>query len=215
MFVARLNNLKLAEKSKKLELKGFETANGKFAPKSRNLSRSNWITIPQTTSSELMEFIGLIVSEGYVSEDGITFANNDKCLRERYKILLKKLFKIEKSKEYRDGRVVVYSKTLVAFLKLFKMMPGKKQLSIPPLFYTLPKQVIAAFIQVYFHAYGCVTITNKNSNVRYMMRGFNISRKFTNAVAYCGESPRVNASSGIDFIFDLQLLQVFHNGLSV
>ena len=159
MFVARLNKLDLPEKSQELTLGGFEHRNGSYAPKGRNLSRSNWIKIPKKTSPKLLEFLGLVVSEGYVAEDGVTFANNDQTLRNLFKSLLKNLFAITKTKEYADGRVVVYSKTLVAFLSLFDLRPGKKQPKIPSLFYNLPKKEIAAFTRGYFDGDGTVSMT--------------------------------------------------------
>ncbi len=160
-LVARLNKINLPQKSQKIKLDGFEEKDSKLAPAGRNLSRSNWISVPKTTSTELMELIGLIMAEGYVHEDGITFANNDEKIRNRYKGLLKNLFAISKTTEYSDGRVVAYSKVLSRLMALFGMLPGKKKPVIPPFFYKLPKEEVAAFVQGYFDGDGCVALTNE------------------------------------------------------
>lgn len=178
MFIARINKITLPELSKTLSVEQgehrLECKNKKFAIKSRNISRSNFITLPQKSSPHLLEFIGYVVSEGYVAEDSIIFTNNDAVLRERFKQLLVELFGIHKTKEYHGGRVVVYSKTLVLFLKLFGLMPGKKIPQIPSFFYTLPKQEIAAFIQAYFDGDGCVALSNNYPTPKI----FSISKEF-------------------------------------
>ncbi|MBI3034349.1 AAA family ATPase [Candidatus Woesearchaeota archaeon] len=157
-FIARINQLELLEASQKISLHGFEEKDGKQAPKGRNISRSNWVKIPEKTSSDFMEFLGLVMSEGYISDDGITFSNNDPDIRNRYKELLNALFSIKKSKEYPDGRVVVYSKVLPALLSQFGMPPGKKTPVVPPVFYSLPKEEVASFIQGYFDGDGTVAM---------------------------------------------------------
>ncbi|MBI4438858.1 AAA family ATPase [Candidatus Woesearchaeota archaeon] len=157
-FVARVNKIDLEESSQKLSLEGLEKKNGKKAPKGRNLSRSNWITIPEQTSPDFLEYLGLVMSEGYVSEDGITFTNNDEMLRERYKDLLRSLFAITNPREYPDGRVIVYSKTLAALIKESGMLHGKRNPAIPPLFYSLPKEEVAAFVKGYFDGDGTVSM---------------------------------------------------------
>ncbi len=162
-MVARINKLDLPEESYNIDVKGIEnietTAAGSVL-KSKNLSRSNVIKLPSKTSPELLEFLGFIVSEGYISEDGITFSNYDKKLRTRFKNLMRQLFGIEKTKEYKDGRVVVYSKLLVKYLELLGFT-GKNKVRIPEYFYTLPKNEITSFIRGYFEGDGTVSRTGQ------------------------------------------------------
>ncbi len=166
-FVARLNKIATEERPEAIHvsrIKGIIKKGGRYALKSKNLSRSNFISLPCKTSPELLEFLGLIVSEGSISREGdsVVFANKDEKLLQRYKELLSELFGVENSKEYEheaDVRIAVYSKTLVEFLRLLGFAYGRK-LSIPGYFYKLPKKETEAFIRGYFEGDGTVSIMN-------------------------------------------------------
>ncbi|MDO8480928.1 MAG: AAA family ATPase [Nanoarchaeota archaeon] len=161
MFVARVNKLDLPNESKETELpQKVVVKGGKYSLPSKNVSRSNFISLPRKTSPDLLEYVGLLVAEGNISKEGdaITFCNLDPALKARYKELLKNLFGIAEVKEYKDGRVVIYSKTLSAFLEQFGLFAGKKQLNVPGYFYTIPKEEIAAFIRGYFDGDGTVAL---------------------------------------------------------
>ncbi len=172
-FVARLNKIATEERSETIDamkIKGLVEKGGKYALKSRNLSRSNFISLPEKTSPELLEFLGLIVSEGSISKkgDSIVFANKDEKLLQRYRELLSGLFGILETREYRDApgvRVATYSKVLVEFIKLLGYAYGSK-IVIPGYFYKLPKDEIEAFIRGYFEGDGTVNIM-KISGVDY------------------------------------------------
>ena len=164
-YVARLNDIKTEEKSHTIhinKIKNLVKTNSRYVIKSRNLSRSNHIKLPYKTSEELMEFLGLLVSDGNISKkgDAITFANNDNCLIDRFKHLLEKLFDITKTKKYEDGRLVVYSKTLVEFLKHIGFEWDNK-VTMPGYFYKLPRKQVMAFIRGYFDGDGTVAMTGK------------------------------------------------------
>ncbi len=170
IFVARLNKLKLEEKSKKIDIKNIQNlveGDGLYSTKSRNLERSNFIRLPEKTSKEILEFLGLIVSEGNISKkgDAITFCNNDPVLRDNYKKLVSEIFGINKFKEYKDGRVVIYSKLLIQFLKILGFGCYSK-LKIPAYFYKLPKEEVQAFIRGYFDGDGTVSLM-KTKNLVY------------------------------------------------
>ncbi len=172
-FVARLNKITTEEKSQDIDvnkIKGIIQENGKCALAGKNISRSNFISLPSKTSPELLEFLGLIVSEGSISkkDDSIVFANKDEKLLQRYRELLSGLFGILETKEYRNDtgvRVATYSKVLVEFLKILGFAYGSK-LAIPGYFYKLPKGEIASFIRGYFEGDGTVSIM-KISGVDY------------------------------------------------
>ena len=177
-YIARINDIETTERMQLLrpnKIKGLVKVDGKFALKSRNLSRSNFIKLPETTSEALLEFLGLLVSDGNISKKGdcITFANNDNELKDRFKLLLKSVFEISKTKQYPDGRVVVYSKTLVKFLDHIGFKAENK-LNIPAYFYKLPKKQIMAFIRGYLDGDGTIAMTNNYPTPKL----FSISRSF-------------------------------------
>ncbi|MGF3584151.1 MAG: AAA family ATPase [Thermoplasmatota archaeon] len=163
-YIARLNEIETKEKSYKIRPEKIENIMkiGKgYTLKNRNLTRSNIINLPATTSEELMEFLGLLISDGSICKRGesVAFSNNNEHLRKKFKHLLKRVFNITKSKEYNDGRVVVYSKTLIAFLNHLEFRYDNK-LHIPGYFYKLPRNEIKAFIRGYFDGDGTVAMTN-------------------------------------------------------
>ena len=160
-YVARLNKVDTEERPEKIDIskiKGIINKNGKYSMKSRNIERSNFISLPEKTSPELLEFLGFIVSEGSISKkgDGIIFANIDNELREMFKSLCKKLFGIEKFAEYSE-RIAVYSNTLVKYIEILGFTSASK-LAIPGYFYKLPKEEIMAFVSGYFDGDGTVNV---------------------------------------------------------
>jgi SpoVK/Ycf46/Vps4 family AAA+-type ATPase len=162
-YIARINNIFTEEDSYEIHPEKITTLvknNDKYAVKSKNISRSNFIKLPGKTSEDLMEFLGLLVSDGNISKkgDAITFANNDPELINRFKMLLENLFGITKTKKH-DCRLVTYSKTLIKFLEHIGFEWNKK-ITIPGYFYKLPKQEIRAFVRGYFDGDGTVAMTD-------------------------------------------------------
>ena len=108
-YVAKINQVDIKGKSKEIKftLKNLIKKNNKYTLESRNLSRSNWLKLPNKTSCNLMELLGLMMSDGHIHKtlDGITFSNDDKKLKSRFKELCTKLFDINKFTEYKDGRI--------------------------------------------------------------------------------------------------------------
>ncbi|RLJ02127.1 MAG: hypothetical protein DRP10_02270 [Candidatus Aenigmatarchaeota archaeon] len=158
-FVAKVDKIELPEENLKIDLRKIPNLierNGKYALKSKNQDRSNFIRLPKQMNKELMEFLGLIVSEGSIFEDSIVFSNNEKYLKDKFKKLLRDLFGIEKVKEYKS-RVVFYSKVLVEYLKLLGYTKNNK-LVIPAYFYKLSKEEIGSFVKGYFEGDGSVNI---------------------------------------------------------
>lgn len=164
-FVARVNNISTEERPERIDLvriEGLVEKNGKYSIKGRNLSRSNYILLPQETSAELLELLGLVVAEGSINKrgDGIEFANIDPALRKRFKALCKHVFGIEKFTEQTE-KMAVHSNTLVKYLALIGFVYGKK-LAVPGYFYRLPKNQIQAFVRGYFEGDGTVSIIKIN-----------------------------------------------------
>ncbi len=162
-FIAKLNQVKVKEKSHKINfsIQNLVEKNSLYTIKSRNLSRSNWIRLPNKTSPELMELLGLVMSDGHIDKrkESIVFANKDDLLRQRFKKLAKGLFAIDSLKEYKDGRVTIYSKVLSEYFIKLGIDSGKKESKIPSYMYSLPKKEIESFVKGYFDGDGCVAIT--------------------------------------------------------
>lgn len=168
-YVARINKVQTEEKSYEVNpdnIHRIVEKSGKYAIKSRNLSRSNFIRLPKKTSPELMEFLGLIVSEGSIDKrgDGISFANIDTRLRERFKELCRNIFDITHFHDDKE-KISAYSKTLVEYLRLLGFENGKKVI-IPGYFFELPKEEVAAFVKGYFEGDGTVSIV-KIKGIKY------------------------------------------------
>lgn len=164
-YVARINHFETKEITHCFHPESLENIiekDGKYCINSRNLSRSNFIRLPNESSNDLMEFLGLLISDGNISKNGdaVTFSNNDSILIDRYIQLLENIFDITKTKRYPDGRVVVYSKTLIMFLDHIGFS-YKTKLTIPGYFYTLQKSQIRSFIRGYFDGDGTVAMTEE------------------------------------------------------
>jgi len=166
-FIARLNKINLPEESYKVPIEKLKERfqlvekDNKYTIKSKNLSRSNFIKLPEKTSSELMELLGLLVSDGNISKkgDSIGFYNKDLDLINRFKFLVKEVFEITEFKEKNDGEilgVIVYSKLLVNFLDLLGFSNENKE-NIPYYFFRLTKNEIKAFVKGYFDGDGTVS----------------------------------------------------------
>jgi len=166
-FVARLNKINLPEESYDIPFDLLKKnlpiieKNDKYAVKSINLSRSNFIKLCKKTSPELLELLGLIVSDGNISnkEDGIGFYNKDNELIERFKFLMNEVFEINNFKEKNQGDckgVVFYSKLLVKYLEILGFTNDNKE-NIPAYFFKLPKSEIRAFVRGYFDGDGTVS----------------------------------------------------------
>jgi len=166
-FIARLNKINLDEESYNIQIDKLREKNeliekdGKYAIKSKNLSRSNFITLPKKTSSELLELLGLIVSDGNISnkEDSIGFYNNDRDLIERFEYLMSKVFgsnNFKHKEEKNNFGSIIYSKLLVEYFKLIGFSNEKKEV-IPPYFFKLPVNEVQSFIRGYFDGDGTVS----------------------------------------------------------
>lgn len=167
-FAARANKLDLDEKSYTISIdeikKKFSVIekDKKYAIKSRNLSRSNFIRLPEKTSPELLELLGLIVSDGNIGTkgDSVGFYSDDKDLIERFKFLMNKVFEADNFKEKNVGNLfgsVVYSKLLVEYLKEVLGFSNENKENIPPYFFNLPKAEVEAFVRGYFDGDGTVS----------------------------------------------------------
>jgi signal recognition particle subunit SRP54 len=115
------------------------------------------ITMPLFLTSEFVEFIGYVMSDGHIEKKYIEIVTEDQEIIKRLTELSKLLFNIS-PKVRRDLRtnkmyiVLFCSKTLVEVFKIFGLNPGKKgvNLQIPKQILLSNEDVIKSFIKAYF-----------------------------------------------------------------
>jgi SpoVK/Ycf46/Vps4 family AAA+-type ATPase/intein/homing endonuclease len=187
-FVARLNKVNLKEKSYKIPVEKLNKKldliekNGKVTIKNKNLPRSNFIKLPKKTSPELLELLGLIVSDGNISGkgDSIGFYNKNPDLINRFQFLITKVFGIENFKEKNQKGVlgsIVYSKLLTKYLEILDFTNKNKE-HIPSYFFNLPKKEIQSFIRGYFDGDGTVSKLKIKGMVYPTPVLYNVKREF-------------------------------------
>ncbi|MBS3166845.1 hypothetical protein J4403_01400 [Candidatus Woesearchaeota archaeon] len=113
------------------------------------VNKINEINLPKISSTNLMEFLGLYMGDGWIRESkaevGFALPRNKKG-RERLITLYKKIFNISlkpKDKNY----VYIYSLNLVRFIESLKFNKGAKNKIVPAWIFTLPLKEKEAFIQ--------------------------------------------------------------------
>ncbi len=120
------------------------------------------IKVPEKTSPELLEFLGLMISDGNISKDlmKVTFCNTSNELRERFKQLVKKLFNIPEERVWGDKeRLMINSKQLSEFLtQSCELISGKKTgLRIPSFVFKCSEEEVSAFIKGCFAGDGTIS----------------------------------------------------------
>jgi len=112
------------------------------------------IRIPEEMSTELAEFLGLILSDGTIRAMGsVVLFNNDPRVLDRFSKLSHHLFETEaKPGTHRGGRLMIVDSTALAnFLVRLGVPPGKKSrtVRIPDIVCMSPDSVIASFLAGY------------------------------------------------------------------
>lgn len=112
------------------------------------VNKINPIDMPQKSSPQLMEYLGLYVGDGWVREDRgeVGFAIPDgSCERERLLQLHSKIF----GNHIRKDEMYVYmgSVNLARFIDSLGFNKGAKNKTIPEWIFTLPKEEREAFIE--------------------------------------------------------------------
>ncbi|MBI3033270.1 AAA family ATPase [Candidatus Woesearchaeota archaeon] len=142
--------LPLADVSSTADIKTFAYA------KRQAKERVNYIKPITAITPLFAEFIGAMISEGYILEEEIAIAGMDKTLQELYISYFKELFGITHVKTVAD-KVTVYSSALSEMLvKGFGLEINKKQdnYSLPRWLLLCNEETIAAFIRGYYHGDG-------------------------------------------------------------
>jgi V/A-type H+/Na+-transporting ATPase subunit A len=122
--------------------------------KLRGDRRGNEVTIPARVTSELAEFLGFYISEGYIRGDRtIVFTNNDPVLQERYMELTEKLFGVNGKLEIVPGKatnILISSRVLVEFMDLLDMGRNAATKRMPKALFGSSDGSVAAFLRGYF-----------------------------------------------------------------
>jgi V/A-type H+-transporting ATPase subunit A len=125
------------------------------------LRRRGWtISVPERTSPELGEFLGLFVAEGYVrGERTVVFTNLDEGLLERFIALTKSLFGLSGYIERPAGKtpnVLVHSTSLVRLLDALGVGRSSDSKHIPPVVLASSNDVLAGFLRGYYLGDGTI-----------------------------------------------------------
>ncbi|MFH1209211.1 MAG: LAGLIDADG family homing endonuclease [archaeon] len=126
--------------------------------KLKYLNAKKPIYFPRYITSELTEFIGYVIGDGYIHKRGIDISNEDPEIIDRVKELSLLLFGINANIKKDDRtrnlfKIQIASKTLVfLFEKLFNLKAGKKGKSIrvPNQILSSPEDCIISFLRAYF-----------------------------------------------------------------
>ncbi len=121
------------------------------------------LIFPKRTSPELMELIGMILSDGHLSKrgDAVEFANINPELRTRFIDLVSFLFGIDRGRFNTNNKekVSINSVDLVEFLNKSCLIPRGKKIDygIPDYLFKLLDDEVAAFVRGYFEGDGTIS----------------------------------------------------------
>ncbi len=114
----------------------------------------NEIMIPQVMNSDMAEFLGYYISEGYVRGDNtVVFTNMDEKLLDRFMNLSYYLFGIKGVKEYQKEKtpnILLHSKIIVRFLESIGTGNRASNKEIPDILMRSSNKSIASFLTAYF-----------------------------------------------------------------
>ncbi len=130
---------------------------GKTPPNPRKLvgdRSSNPVSIPESVSEELAEFLGYYISEGYIREKGtVVFTNEDEQLLDRFTVLAKTLFSLDGIREIQKGKVpnvLLHSRVLVQFLEYLDTGENAFSKKIPEIILKSSDSVVSSLLTSYF-----------------------------------------------------------------
>jgi V/A-type H+/Na+-transporting ATPase subunit A len=120
----------------------------------RLLRRGKSIVLPQEMGTELAQFLGLFVAEGYIRGPGtVVFTNTDPTYLQRFLAQTYLVFGITGTVERQPGKtpnVLVHSRQLVAILDQLGVGRTSRQKGIPAAVLASSNQVLGAFLEGYY-----------------------------------------------------------------
>jgi V/A-type H+-transporting ATPase subunit A len=112
------------------------------------------VTIPKRIDASFAEFLGLVLSDGMITERTVRFHNNDGGLRDRFTELAMALFDVETSETVHNTveTVLIHSRVLVELLNDLGVPTSQKSVSaaVPESVLTGGTDVVAAFLRGYY-----------------------------------------------------------------
>jgi len=123
-----------------------------------NLERANFVKLPHKSNPKLARFLGLMFSEGNITEDTIQFSNKEEILKEEFENLAEELFAISKFNRKKE-KTVFYSTAVSLFLNKVCGIPiGKKgNYTLPKWLFKTSEEEIASFIQGFWEGDGTIS----------------------------------------------------------
>lgn len=120
-------------------------------------SNSRSVRVPKEVNEELAEFLGVLMSDGYIDEHFIEFHSKDLELLHRLDELLENLFDIKSSTYYGDKRIRIHSKALSLLVSnIIGMKSGEKshKFKVPDIIFKGTDGIIAGFLRGYYYGNG-------------------------------------------------------------
>ncbi len=167
------------------------------------LTSSKSVTLPYSTSSDLMELYGFLSGDGWIDRDGLKFSNFDQEVIDRYNLLVKKIFNIDAISCIK-GREDHSSRVLKLFFKNIFNFPLKKKssnLCLPDFVFKCPDLEIASFIKGLFD---CDSHVDKNKReiqlilasekiikqLQFLLLRFGIVARFSEKIKYASNTKK-------------------------
>jgi len=131
------------------------------------------LTIPSEMTMDLASFLGYLISEGAICDDGVWFSNADLRLVEDYERCVKKVFGIEPHRyDPRSGKstfdVLVSSMDIVAWLSdELGIRRGSANKDVPECIRSAPKEIVMSFVAALSWGDGTIGCQGSKLSNRY------------------------------------------------
>lgn len=134
------------------------------------------IKLPKYLNEKFLYFAGLMVVDGdiKVTPDGLyslRFSNNNKKLREKFKSIVKELFRIEPKE---NVSTVMFNSGIIAHILNKLGIPGSPNYNI---IFSLPNKELAAFIRGLFDSNGKVIIKDGSPSINFYCKDEKLAKK--------------------------------------
>jgi V/A-type H+-transporting ATPase subunit A len=112
------------------------------------------VSVPEVVDEAFAEFLGLVLSDGMLTEKSVRFHNNDSDLRDRFSRLARELFGVETAETVHNTvETVEIRSTVVSSLLAALGVPTTEKsttAAVPDAVSTGPDAVVAAFLRGYY-----------------------------------------------------------------
>ena len=124
-------------------------------------SNGNSVTVPERVDESFAEFLGLVLSDGMLTEKAVRFHNTDEALRARFSDLAADLFGVETTETVHNTveTVEIRSRVVVSLLAALGVPTTQKSRTavVPEAVSTGPDRVAAAFLRGYYLGDGSIS----------------------------------------------------------